>query len=456
VVYLLGVSEIGLNHRELALEDFEHAVSLDPRHQRALLALGELQLTLGDARGAVTSLEKAFQLNGGDWRTHFLLASAYSKAGHLPEAESHAQRAITLAREKGADSYLLLGEIQQAEGKITEARQTWQRLIANFPGDSAAEKAQKEIAPLLAGRDRVAPGVELVALPVHALPSLELAPPSEQPWAPPDIDSLEYPLAKNTPCQTEEVLAGAERRLRSELQNFEKFTATEHIEHQEIDRYGRPGETRSRDFSYIVFVFPYKADSFYLDEERTPVAKDDSFPSPLATSGLNNLGVAVLQPFQRENLVYRCEGLSNVRGRAAWQRHFEEKKAADTSIREWRRNGQLYSVPVKGRLWVSSGSFDLLRIETDLREPLPALGLTRDHLAVDYGPVKFRSTDTSLWLPWSAEMFMELRGHRYHHRHSLSDYLLFEVETDHKIGKPKEPAAPQPSPRPQMSEPSSQ
>ena len=441
VIYLLGLAEIGLHHPDLALQDFQHAVLLDPRDPRALLALGELQLDLGDAPAAVTTLEKAFQLNGADWRTHFLLASAYAKAGRLPDAETHAQRAAALAREKGAESSLLLGEIQQAQGKTSEARQTWQKLIATFPADPAAAKAKASIAALSTPRGPAA-DVELVSLPAHALPSLELAPPAEQPWAPPDVDNLEYPVARNAPCQTDDVLANAERRLRSELRNFEKFTATEHIEHQEIDRYGRPGPPLSRDFSYIVFVYPYQGNSFFLEEERTPLGQDDSFPTPLATNGLNNLGVAVLQPFERNNLIFRCEGLSNVRGRAAWQIHFEEKPDAKNFIRDWRRNGQIFAVPLKGRLWVSSASFDLLRIETDLRESLPALGLTRDHLAVDYGPVKFHSGDTSLWLPWSAEMYMELHGRRYHHRHSLSDYLLFEVDTNHKIAKPKEPAAP--------------
>ena len=35
-------------------------------------------------------------------------------------------------------------------------------------------------------------------------------------------------------------------------------------------------------------------------------------------------------------------------------------------------------------------------------------------------------------------MYLELGGKRYHHRHFLSDYLLFGVDTTHKIEKPKE------------------
>jgi hypothetical protein len=70
------------------------------------------------------------------------------------------------------------------------------------------------------------------------------------------------------------------------------------------------------------------------------------------------------------------------------------------------------------------------------------LGLTKDHLLVDYGPVNFAARNAQLWLPWSAEMYMEFRGKRYHHRHFLNDYLLFDVDTTHKIGKPAESPPP--------------
>jgi len=454
VFYFLGVAESGLNHTDLARGHFEHALSLDPGNQRTLLALGELQLRSGEIPQAIATLENAFRINGAGWRTQFLLASAYAKAGRFAEAESHAERAAALAREKAAEPLLLLGEIQQAEGKTAEARQSWQQLAVNFPGDPAAQKARQNLAELSVPR-QPAPVEELAAtLPVHALPNLDLAPPAERPWAPLDVDSLEYPLARDATCMSDDVLLRAQRRMRSQLENFEKFTATEHIEHQEIDRYGQPGPVRSRDFSYIVFVFPYGKDSFFLDEHRDSRGSDNSFPTSLATVGLNNLGVSILQPASRDALIFRCEGLSSVRGRGAWQIHFEEKKGSIAPIREWRRDGKLYDIPLKGRLWISTASFDVLRVETDLREPVESLQLTRDHLSVDYGPVLFHSAGTSLWLPLSAEMYMEVHGRRYHHKHYLTDYLLFEVDTNHKLGKPKNPPPPPPEAS-QLAEPSS-
>jgi len=52
------------------------------------------------------------------------------------------------------------------------------------------------------------------------------------------------------------------------------------------------------------------------------------------------------------------------------------------------------------------------------------LELSRDHLVIDYGPVNFEHGQTQLWLPWHADMYLELHGHRYHHRHTLSNYAV--------------------------------
>ena len=64
--------------------------------------------------------------------------------------------------------------------------------------------------------------------------------------------------------------------------------------------------------------------------------------------------------------------------------------------------------------------------------------LSRDHQAIDYGSVQFEHGGTSLWLPWYAELYMELRGKRYHHRHTLTDYKLFSVDTTHAVSAPKD------------------
>ncbi len=449
VVYFLGVAELGLQHTDLAREDFQKAISLNPNHELALISLGELQLKSGAAADAIVTLEKATSSGHAGWRAHYQLAAAYFKGKRLKDAEVEASRAVALAKTRGAVPLFLLGEIQYADGRKSESKKTWESILTSFPSDPMADNAKK----ILARQDSEVfqPGVDVAAtLPPPPAPDASLIAVVQHQWAPPDLDSAVYDVAPEVECKTETILDHALQRMKSELADFEKFTATEHIEHQQIDRYGWPGPVKAHDFSYIVLIYPLGTNSFYLEESRGGGGNDlANFPTSLATVGLNSLGVSVLQPYYREHFDYSCEGLTNLRGQAAWQVRFEEKLAAKGSgIRQWKTNGRVLDVPVKGRIWISSASYAVLRIETELRNPVAGLELTKDHLFVDYGPVKFTAGNEQLWLPWSAEMYMELHGKRYHHRHFLSDYMLFGVDTTNKISKPKEIPPPPNEPSP--------
>ena len=435
VAFLLGTAEFCLKDLDLARKSFERAVQLDANYEKALLALGEIQLAAGETNAAIATLEKALTPTASDWRAHLVLAYAYWRVGgRLADAESEASSAVNLAKEKGGAARLLLGEIQFAQGKAIDARNTWQQLVIDMPADPSTAVAKRKLADSAVESKKNA---ELPNLPLSQISTeTELFDfEADATWAPPDTDK-DHPIAQDASCVTKEILDGASLRLKTQLKNLERFTATERIEHQEIDRHGHPGKIKSRDFTYVVFVIPYRSDSFYLEEGRD--GDETSFPTSLATMGLNSLGVMLLQPADQINFNYNCEGLTNLRGEAVWQIRFEEKKLETLGARRWKKGGMIYNVPFKGRIWITATNFDVLQVETDLIAPIQSLQLTRDHLRVEYGPVKFARGNETLWLPLNAEMFVELHGKRYHHRHSLRDYRLFEVDTADRISKPKE------------------
>jgi len=434
--YLEGQTELGLNKTPAAKEDFERALTLDPKHERSLLALSRIQLDAGDTTAAITSLEKAYRTDGAGWQTLYLLASAHAKVNQLPEAEQYAARAVSYAGYHAAPAMMLLADVQYREGKTADARQTWQRLPERFPKSAEAQQASLLLAKLSPESPSGNAAANIGDSPLPIVAGIDNA----NSWAPPDVDSKDYPTAQGISCKADEVLDQAERRLNAQLLNFEKFTATEHVVHQEVERSGVVDDTKEKTFSYIVFVNSYAGNSLYLEESRDGGSGLSAFPTSMVTTGINSLGVALLQPVNREGFVFTCEGLASVDGQAAWQLRFEEKKGTRlSSIRRWRTNKATFNVRVKGRVWLSSTTFDMMQIETDLLEPIRELALTRDHLEVTYGPVDFQAGKQWLWLPQHADMYMEYRGKRFHHRHYLSDYMLFGVEDMQRIGAPKMP-----------------
>lgn len=432
--YFRGSAELRMGQMEPARKEFEQAVALDPSHEKALLALGEMQLQSSDATGAIATLNKTVTANGAGWKTYYLLASAHTNLKQWKEAGDAARRAVSLAGSRSGEPLLLLGEIELAEGHTAAARDFWQKVVADFPKTPETADAKAKLAELSSGK----PGpAEPAGGPKVAVDTGPSEPEESRPWAPPDVDSKEYYVTSDASCNSNDVITRAMRRMKVQMANLEKFTAMEHIEHQEIDKHGLPGPIKARQFSYIVFVHPYEKDSVFLEESRDGGVSPTSFPTSLATIGLNSLGLSVLQPANRAGFVYQCQGVATVRGQAAWQVRFEEKKDANLGVRRWQRQGTIYNVPIKGRVWLSTTTFDILRVETDLREPMPNLELTRDHLQVEYGPVNFKGKKAQLWLPWDAEMYMELHGKRYHHKHYLTDYMLFNVDASAKIEAPK-------------------
>jgi Flp pilus assembly protein TadD len=438
VQYLLGMLEYYQQHYDLARTRLETAVAIYPSHERALLTLGEIQLRSGQTSLAVQTLEKAYVVNGADWHTHYLLAFAYAEQKEFEKARAHAQRAADLGgKDHGVPARVLLGRILVTENKISEAKQVFAGVVRDFPNAAASTDAQAALAAL--EKPAVIGTTETPA--TNAPPSASqpaAAPPAViRPWAPPDVDAKEYVVAPDVTCSTEQLLHRTQARTMKQIANLEKFLATEHIEHQDVDSYGNQGPVKAKDFTYLVFIRKTNKDSFFLEEERDGGENLSQFPTALASRGLVGLGVFLFAPEYQSDVTYKCLGLGEWRGQAAWEIRFEQRKEIASRLMTWRNNRGIFPVALKGRVWVAANSYDLLHIETDLREPIPQLELERDRLSIDYGPVKFDHGTTSLWLPWYAELYMQVHGKRYHHRHTLTNYALFSVDTDHQIDSPK-------------------
>lgn len=439
VQYLLGTLELSQNHLDAAGERFQHAIALYPTHEHALLALGALQLQNNHAAEASATLEKAVQANTMSYRSQYYLAAAYLQQRDYAKAKLHAEKAIALGAAKTPMTYTLLGEIFAGEGDRDAARRQFEKVLHDYPTDQAATVAKDDIVDL--DKPASAPvRVHASAAATSPAPEASSADLSAGPlpaWGPADVDNSKPGVASDVSCSAADVVQRAGQASIGQFENFEKFMATERIEHEEIDRSGNAGHVKSHDFSYLVFIDHDRTGQIFLKESRDGGTGVESFPTSLATVGLLGLGVDVFNPGFASALDFTCEGLGQWRGKAAWIMYFRQKPGQRSYLRLWQTQRKTVEIPLKGRVWVSSASYEVLHIETDLREPVTDLELTRDHLVIDYGPVSFMNGKTELWLPWYADMYLELHHKRYHHRHALSNYSIFGVDTTDKINNPK-------------------
>ena len=439
VAYLQGMLELDHQNLPVAEQFFQRAASSSRAQERALLGLGYVQVQLNQAAAAAQTLEKALQLNASSERGHLLLANAYAQLREYPKAQEHAQRAVAFHSEDSASARTLLGQILAAQGNREGAKLELEGVLRDYPKSPSAAVARDALASLTkaAPGDAAAPPGNMNAA---LLPSVSAA--SVTPWAPPSVDTSVPGVASDVSCSADDIVEHTSKSTDRQLENLEKFLATEHIQHEEVNARGEVSQIRDKSFSYMVFIEHAKDGLVFLDEKRDGGTGTDSFPTSLATVGLVSLGVDVFHPGFAKALNFKCEGLGQWRGKAAWILHFEQKPDVKSFLRLWETKTKTVEIPLKGRVWVAASSYNVLHVESDLREPMKDLGLLRDHLAIDYGPVNFQNGKTELWLPWYADMYLELHGRRYHHSHTLSNFSLFAVDTSDKINLPKDAPPP--------------
>lgn len=252
-------------------------------------------------------------------------------------------------------------------------------------------------------------------------------------WYPQNIDQLIPPITPNTTCSLPDVLLETGNKIRQLVSNVDRFTATETVLHQRVSRSGRLRHAETLRFDYLV-SYKQGADG-YLDvrEYRTGVL-GPQFPDDIATNGTPSL-VLIFHPNYINNFKMHCEGLGRWRGQPAWQVRFEERTAVANSQTALVMGGRWFHPRLRGRAWILANSYQIARLETDLADTIPEIRFSLQHINVEYGPVQFPRSEIEIWLPSTAELFMDFRGHRFFRRHSFSNFKLFSVKVQQRFGE---------------------
>jgi TolA-binding protein len=446
ILYLMGMVEYTAKDMPAARKRFELVLATYPTHERSLLMLGQMELEANENKEASVTLQKAVEAHASNWRVHYLLALAFVRTGELSKAEIEANRAGELNRQKTAAMKLLRAKILAVEGKNSDAELAFQSFIQDYPKDDAIPEARKYLEKIEEAKKSASAAV--IPTPESLKPSesetpVAVAATVERRWAPPDVDAGIPPTAAGVSCSVEDVLHKTQQRILKQLGDLEKFSATERVEHQVLNVSGVWTSPVSQNFDYLIFVHHTPMLPYYFDEDRNGGESLYAFPSTLATRGLVSLGFMVIHPVFSTDFQFTCEGLGTRNGKPAWQLYFVQRAGVPSRVRSWNYKKINYPIPLKGRMWVGANNFNIIHLETTLREPVPGLRLNREQLVVDYGPVRFQSAATELWLPSQGEMYFDLMGHRYHHKHTLTNYLLFDVDTKNKIKAPPVPPEPE-------------
>ena len=443
VNFLLGYQSYQQRKFEPARNYLERATALDANNAQALGLLGRVQLLQGDTAKSKATLERTVEINPADWLSQTFLADACFRANEYEKAREHARLAVENGKTQAGSAQLILGEAEAGLGDIPDALKSFEAYLQTNPDGTSAKQVQgfmaqlKEeesnpAAPVLRFSDAVVPA----GLLQDSEPELSSA------WQPPGIDETKPNVAPGVSCPTEDVLKRTGENVEQLVENVGRFAAIEDMLHERLDASGNARSRETRKFDYAANISQATPGYLAVDEYRTERYALDSVPDEIVTSGFPALAL-IFHPSMQGNYEMACEGLGEWRGQATWLVHFRQREDRPSRIQSLREGGMSYPVNLKGRAWITADKFHIIRLESELVKPMKEVQFMVQHSIAEYGPVQFQKKNVEIWLPKSAEVYLDFRRHKYYRKHSFDHYMLFSVESEQKDKQAKrEPRGP--------------
>jgi tetratricopeptide (TPR) repeat protein len=447
VNYLFGVYSSQVKDVAQAKTYWSKAIEIYPKHYRALLSLSQAFLDEKQPTAALPLLDRAVKAEPSSWRAQAIMADAYLRQGTPAEAIKHAERSIELGHGQAAIAQRFLAAGLARSGEREKGIAVLQAYIKEHPADAGANKQLEGLQSpekQAASPDTDTANAEMAEAGAPGEGSASLV---SSRWLPPDIDEKIPPVEEGAACALDDVVKKAGLRIEELVANVDRFVATEHLSHETINKWGLAASPDTKKFDYMVSIREVKAGYFDVQEFRNLGSAPAKFPDGIETKGLPSL-VLVFHPHYIGSFDMTCEGLAKWNGGLAWQVHFRQRTDKPNLLRTYQLGemGMIYSVPLKGRAWIAADSYQVVRLETQMIAPLQEIRLAADLTVIEYGPVHFAERNLDMWLPQSAEVYSDWKGRRMHRRHSFNNFVLFSVDDEQKIGKPKTADDTQPKP----------
>jgi tetratricopeptide (TPR) repeat protein len=415
------------------------AESLSPHSAQTLTLLGRADLAQNNYLAARSALEQAVLADDEEWLPHDLLADAYLHQKEYGKARDEAQIAIARGEKHGKNTAgpaeLVLGEALIGLGQKDEAIPPLQAFVKESPENPMVYWARALITDLQKGNSSSRPGASpnsaeisgSLADPLAAVPEPALSP---QAWRPPDVDDIKPTLTPGITCPGTQVLAESGKRVQELVQDLARFTADEDLLHKSVDAFGFSGHAETRKYNYVAMVSLEQGD-VSVEEYRSDRIAQEGDPDAIGSTGFVLLAL-VFHPDMQSDFEFACEGQGEWRGEATWLVHFRQRHDRPNRMHSYKVGGEVFSVDLKGRAWITADKFQIVRIEADIVKPVREIQLLSEHQTVEYGPVPFPKKNTMLWLPKDVEIYFDFRKHHYYRRHSFDHYMLFSVDTEEK------------------------
>ncbi len=202
-------------------------------------------------------------------------------------------------------------------------------------------------------------------------------------------------------------------------------------------KYGQGEKIANRRESVFDYLILMEAvgDEFTVEESRLEKSRPQKDPPQplLATTGFAVMQVVFHPHFQSSYRFGEIEPETS--GGITWRRFSFEHLAGHSSPTVLEVKGREYPIAWRGTAWLHPETGAVRRIQTELREPLPDIGLLSLSSVVEY---EAASPTIPVWVPRLAVVEARTAHQHWRNQHEFSAYQKFDVSADQRVQEVKQ------------------
>ena len=234
-------------------------------------------------------------------------------------------------------------------------------------------------------------------------------------------------------------LASVGKNVSSLFADLLNVSALESVQLQKFDRRGEVEPGRKFEYLYLCLGAIKEQDllfdEFRSDERGNEIKQLGLDEGYMLTAGFMSSPL-LFHPIHQSGNSFRLLGYQKLRGRNTILLAFAQIPSLCRLPGRFQVGKDIQDTYKQGIAWIDAENFQILRLVSDLLQPLRQIGLKRLNTQVDFDEVRFSKAPEKFWLPVQVIVTVDWNGKILRNIHTYSDFRLFDVKASQKIQKP--------------------
>jgi tetratricopeptide (TPR) repeat protein len=237
------------------------------------------------------------------------------------------------------------------------------------------------------------------------------------------------------------ILAAVGKNVADMFANLPNVCAVEQIHQERLDREGKTFSGQNYKYRYLALA-PEEKWGPSLDELRADMKGHETVQLGLSDNAMLTMGFIsaplVFHPAYQHGSSFRLLGRQKVDGRMTYVIAYAQQPEKSILSGSFVFGSSVLPTYSQGLAWVDARNSQIIRLTSDLLNPLPQVRLDKQTTVINFQEVGFKQLPRKFWLPNAVTVTLDLHERVYRNHHSYSDFILSQVASTERIGKPKD------------------